>query len=516
MFNHSLSILDRVANCLRVYRGTRALADWLSRKYRTGPYSYGRVPLGTQLLGHFFRQKLGVLFQVGVFVLGREPFHTGRADHDLYRLVDASKDVFLNVRDTVSGTDGAYERSRLLVTEHGQIRPQVVFNLVIQKSVQKVDQIRAHLKVDRGQDLSEEETTGKGTTAVPEAVHVVARVVRDDGNEPVNVGEDFGQDQVGDGGPVERGGVGQRQIVTERQVGQWQEEKVNDQVGSKDHAKELRGGIKGIVTLQDGSNGDGVGRVHVRRQRLALLTPLREFEFLVRVGGVVEPLPRGHGESHNEVLGGEGNRSLTQIHEVILDKVGIVNLGKLVVMTVVVFDVPRFGHHPIEPIAEAIPERSNSELEAVPTFLVGVDAIVASVTHVVRNHGPARESPGRERHDGNGIDDVSHGEESNGRTQIAPTHHLVQVLHVGVALLRPQLFPQITNVPRKGVDVESLDPGLVRRQFFRTTRRWRRRFTDVARVTVVRVTGTTHGIRYVNCTVTSGGMCSIQRQCDDF
>ena len=58
------------------------------------------------------------------------------------------------------------------------------------------------------------------------------------------------------------------------------------------------------------------------------------------------------------------------------------------------------GHHPIEPIAQTVPEAADGEFESVPPLLVGVDPVVSAVAGVVRDHGPAGEGEGGEGREG--------------------------------------------------------------------------------------------------------------------
>ena len=63
-------------------------------------------------------------------------------------------------------------------------------------------------------------------------------------------------------------------------------------------------------------------------------------------------------------------------------------------------NVPRLGHHPVEPVVQPVPEAADGELEPAPARLVGVAPVVAAVASVVRNHGPPAEGPGGKGNDG--------------------------------------------------------------------------------------------------------------------
>ena len=111
-----------------------------------------------------------------------------------------------------------------------------------------------------------------------------------------------------------------------------------------------------------------------------------------------------------------------------------------------------------EPIANATPSAADGKLEAVPTSLVGVAAIVSTVAGVVGNHGPPGEGPGGQGKDRDEVHAQSHGQNANGRAGVGPADHLVEMADVGLSLLLLELVAQSLDVGRKGCNVEVLDP----------------------------------------------------------
>ena len=80
---------------------------------------------------------------------------------------------------------------------------------------------------------------------------------------------------------------------------------------------------------------------------LALTAKAGQLELLVGVGGVVEPLPGKHVKGDDGILGSHGDVHVAQVNQVLLNKIGIIQLRQAVVMTVVVLHVPCLGHHPV-------------------------------------------------------------------------------------------------------------------------------------------------------------------------
>ena len=143
--------------------------------------------------------------------------------------------------------------------------------------------------------------------------------------------------------------------------------------------------------------------------------------------------------------------------------------------------IPSLRHHPIEPIAHPGPQRPHGEPKSIPAILIRVDLIVPPVTRVMSHHGPPSEREGAQRHNGDQMHTVAHGEHAHDAAQIAPQHHFAQVADVGFALVGLELFAQAFHVQGEGVVIVGGDPFVVRGQFGRDG---------------IGVGGTTHGLFY--------------------
>ena len=140
--------------------------------------------------------------------------------------------------------------------------------------------------------------------------------------------------------------------------------------GGSDKGKQMEGAMSKV--WQELDIGE-FASLDFLNSHLASAAHAGKFELLVGVGGVVRPFPGDNVDGNDQVLDGEGDVHLSDLLEVILDEVGVLHLRETVVVAVVVLDVPGLGHHPVEPVVEAVPEGTHSELEAVPAVLLGVD-----------------------------------------------------------------------------------------------------------------------------------------------
>ena len=236
------------------------------------------------------------------------------------------------------------ERSGLLVAQHGEAGPKVVLDLVIEVSVHEITKVSAVGEIDRGGDLTDVKRSGEGTAAVAEAVHVITGVVGNDGDESVEVGKELGKDEVLDGRGVHAVHV---EVLTDEEEGQGKEEEVDDEVGGGNDGEELPERVEGGTGGEESLDSDGPLGVDVGGNLLALTAEAGQLELLVGVGGVVEPLPGEHVEEDDGILGSHGNVHVAQVNQVLLNKIGIIQLREAVVMTVVVLHIPCLGHHPV-------------------------------------------------------------------------------------------------------------------------------------------------------------------------
>ena len=236
------------------------------------------------------------------------------------------------------------ERSSLLVAQHGKAGPKVVLDLVVEVSVHEIAKVGAVGKVDRSGDLADVEGSGEGTAAVAEAVHVITGVVGNDGDEAVEVGKELGKDKVLDGRSVHAIHV---EVLTNEEEGQRQEEEVDDEVWGGNDGEELPERVERGSGGEESLDGDSPLGVDVGGDLLALTAETGQLELLVGVGGVVEPLPGEHVEEDDGILGSHGDVHVAQVNQVLLNKIGIIQLREAVVMTVVVLHIPCLGHHPV-------------------------------------------------------------------------------------------------------------------------------------------------------------------------
>jgi hypothetical protein len=134
-------------------------------------------------------------------------------------------------------------------------------------------------------------------------------------------------------------------------------------------------------------------------------------------------------------------------------------------VTIVVFHIPSLGHHPIEPITQAVPQPPNGEFESIPPVLVGMALVVATMAGVVRNHGPSGEGKGGQGNDREESHSESHGEHSDGSAEVGPEDHLVEVADVCIALIFLEFFSEFLHVGSEGIVVVGFDPLVAFREF---------------------------------------------------
>mmetsp|Transcript_18665 Transcript_18665/g.32096 ORF Transcript_18665/g.32096 Transcript_18665/m.32096 type:complete len:274 (+) Transcript_18665:613-1434(+) len=239
---------------------------------------------------------------------------------------------------------------------------------------------------------------------------------------------------------------------------QREEEEVNDEVRSKDNRKELPERVEGGSAEDERAHSDSIAGRDTLWNLLASLSPSSKLQFLVRVGCVVEPLPGTDEERKRQPLDENRDRQVSQVNEVVLYKIGILEFAQAVMMPIVVLHVPRLGQHPIEPIAQAFPGSADGKFESVPTVLVGVALVVSTVAGVMSDHRPASEGECGQCDDRDGVDAESHGEHAHESAGVGPHDHFVQVFDVRGTLVLLELVSELLDVFREGIEVEVLDP----------------------------------------------------------
>mmetsp|Transcript_4025 Transcript_4025/g.8069 ORF Transcript_4025/g.8069 Transcript_4025/m.8069 type:complete len:430 (+) Transcript_4025:85-1374(+) len=393
-------------------------------------------------------QKLSVDTQEFFFIGFGKPNHAGVSNHYINGLLYPSKDILLDVRDAVLLTDSSHTWSGLLVSEHGEVGPQVVLNLVVEPAVEEVDNVIAVTEVDRGHDLTEEERTRERTAGIPETVHVVTCMVGHHNREGMQVRKEFSVEQVPDGvrehslsvnGPAETLLLAQE--VSNEVKNTRSKDEVNQEVRTHNDGPEFKTGVKTIVTHGSRNDADGLMWFDAFRHGLAFLAQLGELQLLVGVGGVVGELPSGRHDKDVDVLEDDRKVPFSDILHVFLHEIRVVNFAEVVVMTGVVLDIPSLGHHPVEPIIESTPSRAKSELETRPARLgLGVAVLVATVAGVVGNHSPPRASVERQTHNCHEVDRETHTKQTDRSEGVGPEKHPFEMGNIVRPLLRFKLL----------------------------------------------------------------------------
>mmetsp|Transcript_26639 Transcript_26639/g.57986 ORF Transcript_26639/g.57986 Transcript_26639/m.57986 type:complete len:477 (-) Transcript_26639:107-1537(-) len=403
--------------------------------------------------------------------------HASVAGHDVARLLEAEPHRLLHVGDAVPLARLLHPGHGLLVAEHGHVREHMVLDLVVEPPVHEVVRVAQgpgggalllHVgggvggaEVHRPDHRAQVELVRLGEHLRLEAVDVVAAVVGGDGDEGVHVGGDLRRHHVGQRDGAHGGAAQQVE-------GQGHQHKVVHHVGQHHRQNRHEGGrvAREELAEDEGHGGGlragvvGLGDVGVLGVGLTALH-LAVVHLLQRVGHVVEPLPDRHQPHRLGVLKDLGHLLvLAEGGEVTLDEVGVAELAELVVVEVVVLHVPRLGQHPVQPVHRARDEplAEGGAVEAFAHLL----AVVPAVGHVVAHHGPAGEDAGGEEEGGDGVagHGVAHAAqgEAGEVAHIGPEEHLLQVLHVLLALLLLELTLEGTHLSAPGLEVEVLAP----------------------------------------------------------
>mmetsp|Transcript_7829 Transcript_7829/g.32380 ORF Transcript_7829/g.32380 Transcript_7829/m.32380 type:complete len:656 (-) Transcript_7829:62-2029(-) len=408
----------------------------------------------------------------GVFELGRELAHRRVADHDVDELLEAPEDVLLDVRDAVLGAERLDERLRLLVGEHREVGPEVVFDLVVEPAVEEVVEVGARGEVGRRDDLAQVERARARLAVALEAVEVVAGVVGRDDEEGVHVGEDFGADEARE----------DRRVAAEPEEREREDDEALDEVRRERLHQEVVPLEEGRVARADEPREvEGLRPVRVLELGEPLLAPLVDAQPLVRVGRVVPPLPRARDQKDRDVLDGLRRLEPAQVLHVKLDEVGVVDLAEVVVVELVVLDVPRLDEHPVEPVDRAPVERPDAEPE--PAVLLFGALVEAAVADVVADDGPSRERAEREAEDRRGHGggpERGEGRQPRGGEREAearplagarPPDDFAEVRDVGGALARRELLANRGALALERVEVDAVDPRVLGGELGRGVRR---------------------------------------------
>mmetsp|Transcript_8610 Transcript_8610/g.19350 ORF Transcript_8610/g.19350 Transcript_8610/m.19350 type:complete len:220 (+) Transcript_8610:535-1194(+) len=215
-------------------------------------------------------------------------------------------------------------------------------------------------------------------------------MVGHNGNKSVEVGQQISKEKVLDSRDVHI--MSSSHVFAKSQERQWEEKEMDEKVGSSDNRHEFPEGVERSASAeQQCTDSDCITCDNSFRNLLACLSPPGKFQLFVCVWCVIKPLPGAHKNWQGQIFDKDGHWHVSHVLQIVLHKIGIFKFRQTVVMTVVVLDIPRLWHHPIEPIAHAVPQTTNGELEPIPPILVRVDLVISAMARVVCDHGPASE-----------------------------------------------------------------------------------------------------------------------------
>ena len=154
-------------------------------------------------------------------------------------------------------------------------------------------------------------------------------MIRYDGNEAMNIGKEFGENEIGNG-VTEKGWP---DAWNKQQRGREQNESA-DEKGSKNFAEEvgrvydfLSSGFGLCLGHEHSSHGNGLLGLEIFGEWLALTLPLGDLQFLECVGRIVEPFPNGHEESGDGVFERLGDVHLAEEFQIAFHEVRIERLA---------------------------------------------------------------------------------------------------------------------------------------------------------------------------------------------
>jgi hypothetical protein len=164
----------------------------------------------------------------------------------IQELAQANPDRFLNVRNAMALADFGHARLGSLVLQHGHVRPDMMLDLVIQKTVQVVIEITACSIVRGTYDLPQIEVCATFDGGV-ESIEIFASVVGHNHDEGVQICEDLRHESIG-----EHAEVGP---VTDQQEGKGNQHVMEQHVRQVASQPELQAGLnerKEYAPVHDG------------------------------------------------------------------------------------------------------------------------------------------------------------------------------------------------------------------------------------------------------------------------
>eukprot|EP01083_Nonionella_stella_P179445 637191_1 len=124
-----------------------------------------------------------------------------------------------------------------LVGEHGKAWPQVVLNLVVEVSMHEVINVTASPEINRSKDLTKVERARVRSAPITEAIHVISSMVCYNGHKAMEVSEKISKEKVLHCRNVHL--ISSTHVFSNGKQRQWEEEKVDHEVGSNDNGEEF-------------------------------------------------------------------------------------------------------------------------------------------------------------------------------------------------------------------------------------------------------------------------------------
>jgi len=173
----------------------RVLLHQILDLYPNGKKTSAPTNLPPEYFGWRPLPEAGFHWRVNSTAFGRNPHHGAITDTDVEKFPESLKHALLKVRKVVLATERLNLRLDLLVLRHGQVRNQMVFNLVIEPHLGKIYPVVSGLVVHRSQDLIHVKLLFVFVVVV-EAEQVRTGVIGTDDHVGVEVRDELGQHSI--------------------------------------------------------------------------------------------------------------------------------------------------------------------------------------------------------------------------------------------------------------------------------------------------------------------------------
>mmetsp|Transcript_36016 Transcript_36016/g.94669 ORF Transcript_36016/g.94669 Transcript_36016/m.94669 type:complete len:317 (+) Transcript_36016:650-1600(+) len=316
----------------------------------------------------------------------------------------------------------------------------MVLNLIVEKAVHHVVPITTSFKVDRRDDLSQIKSSGIWNTTRFEPVHIISSMIGCNNNKPVNIGKDICQNQVADS-------IHERRR-SKKQARKWHQQEMDQKIGSHNILHEVSEGIPYRILrtqnaiIEKSFQSEGIMWSHLSGHRLSQFSHFGNFQLLISVRCIIEPLPGPHEHPDNGVLAEKRHLKITSEGQIAFNQIWISVLTKPIVMKIVVFDIPCLRKHPVEPLSNPLIQRTCRKATRIEVFGF-ICTVVSTVPSVMCDSGPAHERPHRQSNNCDRIWRQPHRSKPNSREGIRPEAYLLNVVHVFLTLI---LFKSLAQV----------------------------------------------------------------------